>query len=278
MTGADLMIYDSTYTDDEYPRYKQLGPFHLAGGRAPGRPGRASSAWWCSTTTRATTTPSWTMSPSEAEKARPGTIVAREGMVVTAVSVPLRQPGLAAPGPGMACRPSSACARRGFFLPYRYAESTARAGPAPALSRRLEALFAAEHAGFEARLEELAASTAPSWPRIGRGSARPGAALDPGLVPAGWTAPWPTPWCANRGRPKRVVEVGSGHSTRFVARAVADGGLETRITAIDPAPRAAIGRPAGRPGSRPACRMPVWRPFRSFRRRRHPDDRLQPPA
>src|SRR5262245_31183128 len=39
-------------------------------------------------------------------------------------------------------------------------------------------------------------------------------------------------------RPKRIVEVGSGHSTRFLARAVADGGLDTRITAIDPEPRA----------------------------------------
>jgi Methyltransferase domain len=41
-------------------------------------------------------------------------------------------------------------------------------------------------------------------------------------------------------RPMRIVEVGSGHSTRFLARAVADGGLDTRITAIDPKPRAAI--------------------------------------
>jgi len=41
-------------------------------------------------------------------------------------------------------------------------------------------------------------------------------------------------------RPRRIVEVGSGHSTRFLARAVADGGLDTRITAIDPRPRASI--------------------------------------
>ncbi len=34
------------------------------------------------------------------------------------------------------------------------------------------------------------------------------------------------------------MEIGSGHSTRFLCRAVADGGLETAITAIDPAPRA----------------------------------------
>jgi hypothetical protein len=41
-------------------------------------------------------------------------------------------------------------------------------------------------------------------------------------------------------RPRRIVEVGSGHSTRFLARAVADGGLDTRITAVDPQPRATV--------------------------------------
>jgi hypothetical protein len=40
--------------------------------------------------------------------------------------------------------------------------------------------------------------------------------------------------------PRRIVEVGSGHSTRFLARAVADGKLATRITAIDPQPRASL--------------------------------------
>ena len=40
--------------------------------------------------------------------------------------------------------------------------------------------------------------------------------------------------------PRRIVEVGSGHSTRFLARAVADGRLATRMTAIDPEPRASI--------------------------------------
>ena len=41
-------------------------------------------------------------------------------------------------------------------------------------------------------------------------------------------------------RPKRIVEVGSGHSTRFLARAVADGALDTEIIAIDPQPRATL--------------------------------------
>lgn len=41
-------------------------------------------------------------------------------------------------------------------------------------------------------------------------------------------------------KPARIVEVGSGHSTRFMARAIADGGLDTRMTCIDPEPRASI--------------------------------------
>jgi len=40
--------------------------------------------------------------------------------------------------------------------------------------------------------------------------------------------------------PKRIVEVGSGHSTRFLARAASDGRLDTRIIAIDPQPRASL--------------------------------------
>jgi hypothetical protein len=41
-------------------------------------------------------------------------------------------------------------------------------------------------------------------------------------------------------RPARYVEVGSGNSTRFAARARRDGGLQTTFTSIDPEPRAEI--------------------------------------
>ena len=41
-------------------------------------------------------------------------------------------------------------------------------------------------------------------------------------------------------RPRRIVEVGSGHSTRFMAEAIADGNLATKLTTIDPAPRTSI--------------------------------------
>jgi len=44
----------------------------------------------------------------------------------------------------------------------------------------------------------------------------------------------------HRHSPKQIVEIGSGHSTRFAAAAIRDGGLTTRLTAIDPAPRADI--------------------------------------
>ncbi|HWB00460.1 MAG TPA: class I SAM-dependent methyltransferase [Pirellulales bacterium] len=37
-------------------------------------------------------------------------------------------------------------------------------------------------------------------------------------------------------RPKRVIEVGSGFSSRLTRRAIADGQLETRLTCIDPSP------------------------------------------
>lgn len=40
--------------------------------------------------------------------------------------------------------------------------------------------------------------------------------------------------------PAQVIEVGCGHSTRVTRQAVIDGGLSTRVTAIDPYPRADI--------------------------------------
>jgi hypothetical protein len=41
-------------------------------------------------------------------------------------------------------------------------------------------------------------------------------------------------------KPKRYVEVGSGNSTKFAKQAIRDHGLPTRITSIDPYPRAEI--------------------------------------
>ncbi|MBT5495001.1 MAG: class I SAM-dependent methyltransferase [Alphaproteobacteria bacterium] len=43
-----------------------------------------------------------------------------------------------------------------------------------------------------------------------------------------------------RAQPARIVEVGAGHSTRFLARAIRDGHLATRLTSLDPQPRATL--------------------------------------
>lgn len=41
-------------------------------------------------------------------------------------------------------------------------------------------------------------------------------------------------------KPRRIVEIGSGHSTRFLRRAVSDHALGSTIASIDPVPRADI--------------------------------------
>lgn len=41
-------------------------------------------------------------------------------------------------------------------------------------------------------------------------------------------------------RPARILEIGCGHSSRFMAQAIADGGLSTAMTCVDPRPRAPL--------------------------------------
>jgi predicted O-methyltransferase YrrM len=126
--------------------------------------------------------------------------------------------------------------RRGFFIPYRYAETLPEAGEVAPYSA-LEERFRAAEPEMVAWLERLAG--------YGGGLAAIGEA-DPPPAPR-WGQSWfPRLDAAmaytmlRETRPARVVEVGSGHSTRFLARACADGGLDCAITAIDPAPRADI--------------------------------------
>lgn len=121
-------------------------------------------------------------------------------------------------------------ARRGFFIPYRYAAGIEER---QAAYRPIEALFADCRDRFQDVLDSmdrhadalLALGGAPPAPR--------------------WTQQWfarldgAAAYVLVRDRrPTRIVEVGSGHSTRFLARAAADGGVGTQITAVDPAPRA----------------------------------------
>lgn len=124
-------------------------------------------------------------------------------------------------------------AKRGFFIPYRYADrlpGPGARGPYPAAEARL----ARAEGRFRDLLEDLGRYQA-ALEAIGQ---------DPPPAPR-WNQDWfPRLDAAiayalvRRERPSRIVEVGSGHSTRFLARAVADEGLTCRITAVDPAPRA----------------------------------------
>jgi hypothetical protein len=140
--------------------------------------------------------------------------------------------------------------RRGFFIPYRYAHFLSPPGGRPPY-QPIERLFETNTATFAAELQALA-EYADALRAIGRQSA---------------PAPrWDQDWfprldaaiayaIVRRHRPARIVEVGSGHSTRFMVRAVEDGGLATQIFAIDPAPRAALqGLPIEwLPATVPAC-------------------------
>lgn len=122
-------------------------------------------------------------------------------------------------------------ARRGYFIPMRHAaagEAWARR-PFAALRplfQAAEPAFAAHLARIDAVSAELAAmSGPPPEPRFDQ-------TWFPRLDAAALVA------LVRQLAPRRIVEVGSGHSTRFLARAVRDGGLSTSIAAIDPQPRA----------------------------------------
>ncbi|WP_027134954.1 class I SAM-dependent methyltransferase [Geminicoccus roseus] len=118
----------------------------------------------------------------------------------------------------------------GFFIPYRYADEV-RPCPYPALEplfRAAEPAMLAELAQAEQYASAFRAMDGPpprprfdqEWfPRLDAVGAY-------GLV--------------RRRRPKRIIEIGSGHSTRFLAQAIADSGGSTDLHCIDPQPRADI--------------------------------------
>ncbi len=118
---------------------------------------------------------------------------------------------------------------RGFFIPYRYAANVPDTQP---VYKELEAVFKAKENLFRDFCLSLDAysddfsgfKSAPGWqqawfPRIDGAAAY-------GLV--------------RQYKPKTIIEVGSGHSTRFMAQAVNDEGLNCTQIAIDPFPRASI--------------------------------------
>jgi predicted O-methyltransferase YrrM len=128
-------------------------------------------------------------------------------------------------------------AQRGYFIPYRYANSipqTSARTPFP----HIETLFQEAEPQFLTLLDDpdLIADIATRFD----GAAPP--------LPR-WQQSWfprldglAAYMMVRRHKPSRIIEIGSGHSTRFVAAAVQDGALPTKITAIDPAPRADIAR------------------------------------
>jgi hypothetical protein len=121
-------------------------------------------------------------------------------------------------------------AQRGFFIPYRHA-GTVEPQSYPALEPRLEAAlpqFLDVLGAIAAYGDDLGRIAA------GRGPARFDQDWFPGLDAAAAYA------IVRRERPARIVEIGSGHSTRFLAQAVMDGGSKTEIVCIDPQPRAGI--------------------------------------
>ena len=126
--------------------------------------------------------------------------------------------------------------RRGVFIPYRYADSVPRP-PDPAAQGypAIADLFARHESGFAQVLDSMS-SQAPALAAMDGPAPAPRIAQDwfPRLDAA-------AAFALVRARPpRRIVEVGSGHSTRFLARAASDSGAATAILCIDPAPRATL--------------------------------------
>jgi predicted O-methyltransferase YrrM len=111
----------------------------------------------------------------------------------------------------------------GFFIPYRHADTAASSR-----YTALEALLDQEREKFAQLLAEL--GPLPTRPRLARWDQDWFSGLDAAMAYA----------FVRKYRPRRILEVGSGHSTRFMAEAIADSDLATKLTTIDPMPRASI--------------------------------------
>ncbi|MEM9439867.1 MAG: class I SAM-dependent methyltransferase [Pseudomonadota bacterium] len=121
--------------------------------------------------------------------------------------------------------------RRGFFLPYRYAASVEPPANYPAL----ETVFREAEADFETLLGHIQ-GLEPAIDRLSsdHGACRFDQQWFPRLDALAAYA------MVRFRKPSLIVEIGSGHSTRFMARAIADGALSTAFTCIDPEPRASL--------------------------------------
>jgi Methyltransferase domain len=126
-------------------------------------------------------------------------------------------------------------ARRGYFIPYRYAEDL----PQPhaiATYDPIENKFADRLPAF-CQLLDTAETYRDDLMRIGTAPA-PAPRFDQDWFP---TLDAVAAYCmVRKHRPARMIEIGSGHSTRFFYHAIKDEGFVCDFTAIDPAPRAVI--------------------------------------
>jgi hypothetical protein len=130
-------------------------------------------------------------------------------------------------------RTLSGDAREGWFIPYRHAESSDESR----INGTMADLFQERRSRFVESLKTVS-------------DCRNGL-LAIGIMDDAPQPRWDQDWFAGLDaaaayamvtahQPKHIIEVGSGHSTRFMVRAISDAGLKCQFTAIDPAPRADI--------------------------------------
>lgn len=120
----------------------------------------------------------------------------------------------------------------GFFTPYRYASVVPKQMAYP----EVEALFSKAQDRFGAVLGAVG-SRSDALQAIG-GTQPPAPRWD-----QAWFAPLDAAVAYVMVRdtpPERIIEVGSGHSTRFLAQALRDGDAQADQLCIDPAPRASL--------------------------------------
>lgn len=120
----------------------------------------------------------------------------------------------------------------GFFVPYLFAQDVdSEVAEYPAMTK----LFEARVADFSAQIEALATyldafrafSNAPEDPDWNNKYFAP---RDGVMAYA----------MVRRFQPRRILEIGSGSSTRFMLRAIRDAGIECQVTCIDPSPRSVL--------------------------------------